>query len=209
MTRLTHQQKMLLLFIPREMSGVSLSRVVDCSGVFFIKRYKVPPPSSRTFVQYKFCEEATNILQHVPVEDSESGCLKGAQDLALVQINMKHVALCHVHVAKSTHVHHKIIWRTDCFQWQMQRDLWVILWKAQYVQLLSSRHLEINKNFSSECDEKGVLTICPRCVYPRFKVFIVICTVRKHVSLYNKIIPLLSKECQQCKNKYTQLQYTT
>ena len=35
----------------------------------------------------------------------------------------------------------------------------------------------------------------------RFKVFIVMCTVRKHVSLYNEILPLLSTECQQCRGR--------
>lgn len=35
--------------------------------------------------------------------------------------------------------------------------------------------------------------------FKRIHVLFVICTARKHVSLYNKILPLLSTESQRCK----------
>ena len=39
----------------------------------------------------------------------------------------------------------------------------------------------------------------------RFKVVIVICAVRKHVSLYNEILPLLSTEWQQCRGSISSI----
>ena len=40
-------------------------------------------------------------------------------------------------------------------------------------------------------------------------MFIVICTIMKHVSLYSEILPLLSTQCQQCKKKYILFGYVT
>ena len=50
-------------------------------------------------------------------------------------------------------------------------------------------------------------SLCP-CKDSRFKVLDAICTVRRRVSLYNEILPLLSTECQQYKKKYLQQTYT-